>query len=148
MMSKPPPGRPQILSAVFYREPLAAIDWLCKAFGFEIAIRAVGKDGTLQHAELRVGEGAIMIGGEGARPGDPDSAFRSSPLSLGGKNTQAMMVYVGDVDALWAQARTAGAKITSEPKDNDYGPAYWADRNVEIEDLEGHRWWFVQRMRG
>jgi uncharacterized glyoxalase superfamily protein PhnB len=59
-----------------------------------------------------------------------------------------MMVFVDDVDAHCERARAAGATITSEPTTTDHGEEYWADRTYEVEDIEGHRWWFAQRMRG
>jgi len=58
-----------------------------------------------------------------------------------------MMVYVDDVEAHCAQARAAGARIVSEPAITDYGEDYWTDRGYECEDLEGHHWWFYQRLR-
>ncbi len=51
------------------------------------------------------------------------------------------------VDAHGQRARAADAKIISEPKTTDYGQEYWADRNYEAEDPEGHHWWFMQRLR-
>ena len=71
----------------------------------------------------------------------------ASPKSVGGVNTQSLMFYVDDAEAHCAQARAAGAKIVSEPKTTDYGEEYWTDRGYECEDLEGHRWWFYQRLR-
>ena len=58
-----------------------------------------------------------------------------------------MMVYVDDVDAHCARARAAGAKLVTELATTDYGPGYWLDRGYEVEDPEGHRWWFIQRLR-
>jgi uncharacterized glyoxalase superfamily protein PhnB len=86
----------------------------------------------------------IMVGQAGLahKPG-----FRKSPRSLNGANTQNMMIYVDDVETHCAQARAAGAKITKEPETTDYGEDYWTDRGYECEDLEGHHWWFYQRLR-
>jgi len=66
---------------------------------------------------------------------------------LGGANTQALCICVEDVDAHCERARAAGAKIVQEPELHDYGADYWADRTYEAVDLEGHHWWFVQRVR-
>ena len=54
---------------------------------------------------------------------------------------------VDDVEAHCAQARAAGARITDEPQVHDYGEDYWADRSYGCHDLEGHHWWFTQRLR-
>jgi uncharacterized glyoxalase superfamily protein PhnB len=57
-------------------------------------------------------------------------------------------LFVDDVDAHCARARAAGAIVTTEPQTTDYGDEYWADRTYEATDLEGHHWWFIQRVRG
>ena len=43
--------------------------------------------------------------------------------------------------------RAAGVRILSEPQTTEYGEDYWVDRTYEAEDLEGHCWWFMQRVR-
>ena len=88
-----------------------------------------------------------MVAGDAKSSGHPGGTWRESPRSLGGANTQNMMTYVDDVDAHCARARSAGAEIVSEPKDTDYGDDYWQDRGYEAVDLEGHHWWFYQRLR-
>ena len=67
---------------------------------------------------------------------------------MGGANTQSLCVAVEDLDAHHARAKAAGANIVSPPTTKDYGAEYWADRTYEVRDLEGHHWWFMQRMRG
>jgi uncharacterized glyoxalase superfamily protein PhnB len=69
-----------------------------------------------------------------------------SPQSAGG-NTQGLMLYVDDVDAHCAQARTHGAVIVDEPSVHDYGEDHWADRSYGALDCGGHLWWFSQRLR-
>ena len=71
---------------------------------------------------------------------------RASPIQLDGKGTQAMMVYVDDVEQHCATARAEGAKIVNGPSTTDYGDDWYTDRIYEAEDLEGHRWWFTQRI--
>jgi uncharacterized glyoxalase superfamily protein PhnB len=144
-MKPTPPGWPRISSAVFYEDPAKAIDWLCEAFGFEVQMKVVGDGGRIEHSELVYGGGMVMV--SGSRDAKPGYAYWRAPTQIDGFNTQCMMVYVDDVEAHCAQARKAGAKIVSEPKTSDYGEEYWADRTYECEDLGGHHWWFVQRMR-
>ena len=143
-MKPTPTDWPRISSAVYYEDAPAAIDWLCRAFGFEVRVKIEGEDGSIEHSELTYGEGLIMVGHAGLAHKPP---FRKSPRSLEGANTQSVMVFVDDVDAHCAQAREAGAKIISEPTTTDYGEEWWTDRGYECEDLEGHHWWFVQRLR-
>jgi uncharacterized glyoxalase superfamily protein PhnB len=128
-------------SGVFYEDPAKAIDWLCRAFGFEVQIKVEGEDGSIHHSELVFGGGLIMVGGAGT------NAYRKSPRSIGGANTQTLFVYVDDVEAHFTRAQGAGATIVSEPKTTDYGEEYWADRTYQAQDLEGHHWWFSQRVR-
>ncbi|HEV8244292.1 MAG TPA: VOC family protein [Polyangiaceae bacterium] len=144
-MKPPPPGWPQISSSLYYEDPRRAIDWLCSAFGFEVRLKIEGEDGSIAHSELVYGAGLIMVGA--AKESRAERAYRRSPSAIGGANTQNMMVYVDDVEAHCARARTAGAKIVSEPTTTDYGDEFWTDRGYEAEDLEGHHWWFYQRLR-
>jgi uncharacterized glyoxalase superfamily protein PhnB len=138
----PPKGWPRLTVAVNYREAAKAIDWLCTAFGFEVKLRVPGPDGTIAHAELVFGGGMIMTGDAARRE------WAKSPRELGGASTASICLFVDDVDAHCERARAAGATIVSEPKTTDHGADYWADRSYEVADLEGHHWWFMQRVRG
>lgn len=146
--TKPAPaGWPRISSALFYQDPSRAIDWLCKAFGFEVRLKIEGPGGRIEHAELAFGDGLIMVGAEGGKSSRENPLPAASPRAVGGTNTQALCVCVDDVDAHAAHARAAGAIIREEPATQDYGDDYWTDRTYRAEDLEGHQWWFMQRVR-
>ena len=128
--------RPTLTTAVFYKDPWAALDWLEKAFGFERSMVITGKDGKVGHSEMRFGDGLIYVGSEWAD-------FIASPASIGGKNTQSIHVHLKDgLDAHCAQARAAGAVIVREPDDQFYG-----DRVYSAKDPEGHVWTFGQTVR-
>lgn len=139
---KPVPGWPRISSVVVYERGGEAIDWLCKAFGFEVRLKIENDDGSLVHSELTYGDGLIMV----SEPKDK-FPFMRAPTRDGGANTQSLMVYVDDLDAHLKRARAAGAKIVTEPETHDYGDEYWSDRIYEAEDIGGHHWWFSQRMK-
>ena len=143
-MRPPPKGWPRISVAIVYQDPARAIDWLCRAFGFELRIKVQDDTGKIVHSELTFGEGLIMVAGES--PHGMRHIGRS-PLSLGGANTQGLCVYVDDVEAHHARAVAAGAKITRPLAVSDYGPDHWSDRNYGADDLEGHSWYFAQRLR-
>jgi uncharacterized glyoxalase superfamily protein PhnB len=140
-----PKDWPRLSRGLFYEDAAAAIDWLCRAFGFEVRLKIEGEGGRIEHSELTFGEGLMMIGSVdgGHRP----KPHVKSPKQLGGANTQCIMLFVDSADEHCAAARAAGAKIISEPTTTDYGAEYWADRTYEVEDLEGHHWWFVERVR-
>jgi uncharacterized glyoxalase superfamily protein PhnB len=142
---KPPPSPwPRISTALYYRNASQAIDWLCRAFGFEVHLKIDGPDGTIAHSELTYGGGLIMVSEASKREKFPS---RRSPREVDGINTQNMMVFVDDADAHCAKARAAGAVITMEPSVTDHGPDYWSDKTYECADLEGHHWWFCERLR-
>jgi uncharacterized glyoxalase superfamily protein PhnB len=131
-------------SAVYYPDANVAIDWLCRAFGFEVILKVVGDDGRVEHSEVGFGGGIVMVADGGPHARRP---YFKSPTEVGGGNTQSIMVYVDDVEAHCKRAREAGATITMEPKTSDYGDEYWTDRSYECVDVGGHRWWFAERLR-
>jgi uncharacterized glyoxalase superfamily protein PhnB len=143
-MKPTPPGWPRISTALYYDDPAAAIDWLCRAFGFEVQLKVEGEGGRIEHSELVFGGGLVMVSGTDKPERFP---YRRSPKQIGGANTQNMMVYVDDVEAHCRRAREAGATIVVEPETHDYGDEYWTDRGYECVDLGGHHWWFYQRLR-
>jgi uncharacterized glyoxalase superfamily protein PhnB len=123
-------------SAVFYRDPFAALGWLERAFGFERTMLITDAKGDLCHSEMRFGEGYIMVGPEWAD-------HVASPASVGGRNTQSIHVHLKDgIEAHCERARAAGAVIVREPEDQFYG-----DRTYSAKDLEGHFWTFAQTIR-
>ena len=146
-MKPTPADWPRISTILCYQDPGRAIDWLCAAFGFELRLKVEGEGGEIVHSELEYGEGLVMVGGEGAWKNKPERSFARSPRSLEGANTQSLMVYVDDVAAHFSQAQAAGARILTELMESDYGEEYWADRGYSCEDLEGHTWYFAQRLR-
>jgi uncharacterized glyoxalase superfamily protein PhnB len=141
--TKPPPaGWPRLSSSPSYLEAGVAIDWLVRAFGFVVDLRIEGEGGRIEHSQLTLGGGLIMLGDIKPERGQ---GWRKSPRQVDG-NTQSMMLFVDDADAHCARARAAGAKIAAEPSTRDHGEGYWVDRSYEAIDLEGHHWYFVQRI--
>ncbi len=143
-MKNPPEGWPRISSALFYDDAAAAIDWLTRAFGFAVQERVEDEQGRIVHSQLVLDGGLIMVGQTGLQP---DRTYQQSPQAVAGANTQSLAVYVDDADAHCERARAAGAAITIEPATQDYGEGYWVDRSYGARDLEGHHWWFLQRLR-
>jgi len=142
-MKATPPGWPRISSALIYDDPKRAIDWLCRAFGFEVRLLVEGDGGSVEHSELVFGDGLIMVSGE--KPAK--FPHYRSPTVVSGANTQSLMVYVDDAEAHLKRARDAGAVIETELETHDYGDDYWADRSYGCKDIGGHHWWFSERLR-
>lgn len=130
---------PTFTVAATYRDPRAALDWLGRAFGFEVTMAIDGPEDApaMCHYEMAIeGRGRIMIGGEWAD-------WTRSPASIGGVNTQSAHVVLTDgLDAHCERARVAGATIAAEPEDQFYG-----DRTYRAVDLEGHVWTFAAPVR-
>ena len=116
-----------------YRNAPAAIDWLCRVFGFERHAVYEGENGTIAHAELTLGNGMIMLGS-----GKDDEYGRGfkSPDELGGIETRSLYIVVPDADAAHARAVAAGANVTTPLHDTPYG-----SRDFTVKDPEGHSWY-------
>ena len=106
-------------------------------------MRMVGPDGGLAHGEMDTGEGVIMLASPTSAYQGPrkhrESCAQARKWSDVPWVIDGVLVYVPNVDEHYATARDAGATILSEPKDDGHGRAYRA------EDLDGHRWMFIQR---
>lgn len=100
------PEAANIYPTLTYANARAAIDFLQSAFAFEPLTVFEDDDGRIAHAELRLGAGIIMLGGQKA----------DAPIAL-----QANYVAISNVDEHFARARSAGAEIIAEPYDTDYG---------------------------
>ena len=124
-----------IIPAFRYRDARAAIDFLCKAFGFERHAVYEGPDNTIAHAQLVLGDSMIMLG-SAANEGEYGQWVKP-PASRDAATTQGTYVVVADCDAHCARARNAGAIILRAPQNEDYG-----GRGYTCRDLEGHVWSF------
>ena len=123
-----------IIPCLRYRDAPAAIEWLCRAFGFEK--NAVYAEGDIvHHAQLTFGNGMIMLGST-----DTASDWGrqiAQPSDIGSRETQSPCVVVTDADTHYAQAKAAGAVIVMDIADQPYG-----GRGYSCRDPEGHLWWF------
>jgi PhnB protein len=102
----------------FYVEASGAVETMCPA----------EPNGRVGHAELRIGDAAIMLSDE-----YPEMGIRS-PQALGGSPV-TIHLYLDDVDAFARRAVAAGATLTRPVADQFYG-----DRSGNLEDPFGHRW--------
>jgi uncharacterized glyoxalase superfamily protein PhnB len=134
-------------TSIYYDDAAGAIDWLCLAFGFEVRLKVEGDGGRIEHSELVYGEAFVMVAQSGTKATRPKFPPGASPRSVGGANTQSLMLFVDNVDEHCTRARAAGATVVEEPAVHDYGADYWADRSYGALDPEGHLWWFTQRVR-
>jgi PhnB protein len=105
-----------------------AIDFFKAAFNAVETGRRPGPDGRLMHAAVKIGDSTLMLVDEMLEHG------AKSPKSLGG-SAVTLHLYVDDVDAAFARAVAAGAKVTMPLADQ-----FWGDRYGQLEDPFGHKW--------
>jgi len=124
--------RATIIPCLRYRNAPAAIEWLCQTFGFEKQLVVPNEDGTIAHAQLSFGNGMIMLGSVSE---NEFGRLMKQPDEIGGAETQSAYLIVSDADLIYQRAKTSGAEIILEIKDEDYG-----GRGFTCRDLEGHLW--------
>jgi uncharacterized glyoxalase superfamily protein PhnB len=122
MAAKPiPDGYHTVTPYLVVPDVAAELDFLERAFGAEVTFKMQGPDGSVSHAEARVGTSMVMLGG---------SSERWAPMPC------MLYLYVEDVDAAYARAVAAGGESIMEPADQFYG-----DRNGGVRDAFGNQWW-------
>lgn len=130
-----PAGYHTVTPAIIVRSAAEAIDFFKRAFDAEEVSRMTGPDGAVMHAEIRIGDSIVMLGEENEQWGT------LSPLSTKG-NPGSLHIYVADVDAAFAKAVRAGAKVRYPLED-----AFWGDRYGKVTDPFGHEWGLATRVR-
>ena len=133
--SAPPPGYHSVTPSLIVRDAAAAIDFYKRAFGAEEVDRMVGPDGSIMHAEIKIGDSLIMLGEENEQWGT------RSPLSLGGVHG-SLHIYVENADASFDRALKAGATLRYPLED-----AFWGDRYGKVTDPFGHEWSIATRVK-
>ena len=117
---------PNMYPTLWYDDAPAAIDWLERAFGFDKLVVIPGENGTVEHAELRLGPGVVMLGS--SKPADDAMLSRTR---------QAICVAIENPDRHYASAVAAGASIIRPIETTHYGARAYSAR-----DVEGYVWTF------
>jgi uncharacterized glyoxalase superfamily protein PhnB len=122
-----------VIPSLRYRDAVAAIDWLERAFGFERNAVYMGPNNTVAHAQLTFGNGMVMLG-SASNEGEYGKLM-VQPDEVGLRETKGIYLVVSDADAIYATAKAAGAEMVLDIRDMDYG-----GRAFTCRDLEGHLW--------
>lgn len=128
-------GRQVFTPSLAYDDAPAAIEFLCRAFGFTDKYRLAMPDGSVGHAELEIGGAVVYLATTWGAGG------MASPQNLPAVHGQ-VHCEVADVDAHFSRASREGAIIAEPPADQFHG-----SRSYRAIDLEGHRWIFSQFVR-
>jgi PhnB protein len=125
-----PEGHHTITPQLAFDNAAAAIEWYKKALGAEDLGRAIGPDGKIMHAEIRIGDSRIMLN---------DSMMGAKgPKALGG-SPASLWVYVEDCDSLFKRAVAAGAQIAHGAM-GEMQDQFWGDRSGTFTDPHGYTW--------
>jgi uncharacterized glyoxalase superfamily protein PhnB len=136
-------SKQEIIPMLSYEDGVAAMDWLCVAFGFSERTRMLDDQGRLAHGELAIGGAMIMLASPSPEYQGPKhhrevceqaAKWNKSPYIING-----LLVYVEDVENHYRKAKAEGALILSPLESGGPGKRYRA------EDLEGQRWMFMQK---
>jgi uncharacterized glyoxalase superfamily protein PhnB len=122
-----PDGYNAVSPYLLVKDVRAMLDFLAHAFGATELRRQADAEGTIRHAEVRIGDSVLMVG---FRP------WAELPIS-------SVHVYVEDVDKVYARALDHGAMSLAEPRDLPYG-----DRSAGVRDAQGNYWWIGTRLNG
>jgi uncharacterized glyoxalase superfamily protein PhnB len=115
-----------------YDDAAGALDWLTEAFGFERTEVHEGQNGKIAHAEMRVGDGLVMLGS-----GEPSDLGMKTPRELGAVSAGVYVIVDEGIDSHYERAIAAGAEIVRALHDTDYG-----SRDYIVRDPEGNLWSF------
>src|SRR5688572_17242736 len=129
MAVKPiPAGYHTVTPYLIVSDAAKAIDFYKRGLGATEIMRIPDPKGRIGHAEIKIGDSVIMLADE-----HPEMGYKS-PTSIGGTPV-SIYLYVDDVDRLFKQAISAGAKELRPVKDQFYG-----DRSGTLADPFGHVW--------
>lgn len=124
-----PDGYHSVTPYLIVHDAKSALEFYKKAFGATELFRMDGPDGRIGHAEIRIGDSPVMLADE-----HPDMGAKG-PKGYGGSPI-SLMIYVEDVDKVFARAIAAGGKVKRPVADQFYG-----DRTGGLTDPFGHEWY-------
>lgn len=126
-----PDGYHSLTPYLYLKGAADAIEFYKRAFGATELFRMNRPDGKVGHAEIKIGDSPVMLADE-----NPDMGALS-PQTVGGCPL-SFLIYVEDVDTVFAQAVAAGAKVAAEVEDKFYG-----DRAGGVSDPFGYTWYIA-----
>jgi uncharacterized glyoxalase superfamily protein PhnB len=121
-----PDGYHTITPYLFVRDVDGLIDFLKQVFNAREIERLRRPDGSIMHAEVRIGDSVVMMGGAGEG---------RSPMPA------MLYLYMEEIDSVYQKALAAGATSLQEPRDEFYG-----DRTAGVQDASGNQWWLATRV--
>jgi uncharacterized glyoxalase superfamily protein PhnB len=131
-----PEGLHSVTPHLIADDAAGAIEWYKKAFGAEeVGGRALGPDGKIMHAQIRIGSSALYLN-DAMGGGKPPKALGGSPVGL--------WIYVEDADAVFNRALAAGATVAPGEMGR-MQDQFWGDRCGTLIDPQGYNWTIATR---
>jgi PhnB protein len=131
-----PPGLHSVTPHLITENAARAIDWYKRAFGAEeVGGRALGPDGRVMHAEIRIGNSVVYLN-DAMGGGQSAKALGGAPVGL--------WIYTEDADALYNRAVAAGATVAPGEM-GKLQDQFWGDRCGTLIDPEGFFWTIATR---
>ena len=128
------PAGSSVIPGMRYHDAPAAIDWLCRVFGFSSHLVVPDDNEGIAHAQLTIGNGMIMLGS--VREGGEFDELVTTPRKVG-TTTQSAYIVIDEIDDHYRRAVAAAAEIVCEIAGQEYGGRLYSAR-----DPEGHLWNF------
>src|SRR4030095_10057686 len=132
-----------VIPMIAYEDGVQALDWLSDAFGFKETMRMLTPQGRLSQGEMETGTGMIMLAEPSPDYEGPkkhrESCAQAKKWSEVPWVIDGVLVYVDNVDDHFARAKNADANVLGVPEDGPPGKRY------RVEDIEGHRWMFMEK---
>lgn len=123
---KIPENYNRVMPYLILKNPEGFLDFTKKLFNAEELMKVKNDDGSIMHAEIRIGDSTIMIGGS-------SDEWNAQPAGL--------YIHVEDCDDAYKKALELGAKSVMEPSDQSYG------KNGGVVDANGNTWWLVSELK-
>ncbi len=123
-----------LIPGLRYTDGPAAIDFLCRAFGFTRQLVIMTESGQVAHAQLIHGTAMVMLG---SAPSPELQTMMGLPADFANRVTATLYLHVDDPDAHYLQAKSAGAQILRDIADQPFG-----GRAYTCRDPAGHIWQF------
>jgi len=128
-----PEGYHSVTPYLVVQDGAQAIEFYKRAFGAREVMRSEGPDRKVSHAEIKIGDSIVMLGGM-------TTGELRAPQSLGA-STVSIFLYLDNVDATFKQALAAGAREAQPLAD-----MFWGDRYGRLTDPFGHSWSLAQHI--
>ena len=128
-----PPGYHSLTPYLTCRGAAAALDFYKKAFGATEIMRMPGPDGSIGHAEMKIGDSFVFL--SDVFPGMSAAPAEGAPPS------SSIFLYTNNVDEVFNRAVAEGCKVTMPLAD-----MFWGDRFGKLVDPFGHHWGLAQHV--